>query len=101
MKSTVSHLTVADLFKIIKTESFPRWMTLGPGIKTSLVFLKVLSMLGNLVLAFIKHRGLFFFFFHFLNQETSKREMSEPSIMLLVFFFSSQYVSSSCRVSGK
>lgn len=36
----VSHLTVADLFKIIKTESFPRWMTLGPGIKTSLVFLK-------------------------------------------------------------
>lgn len=61
MKSTVSHLTVADLFKIIKTESFPRWMTLGPGIKTSLVFLKALSMLTNLVLAFIKHRGLFFF----------------------------------------
>jgi len=58
----VSHLTVADLFKIIKTESFPRWMTLGPGIKTSLVFLKALSMLTNLVLAFIKHRGLFFFF---------------------------------------
>lgn len=64
-------------------------MTLGPGIKTSLVFLKALSMLGNLVLAFIKHRGLFFF--HFLSQETSKREMSKPSIMLLVFFFSSQY----------
>jgi len=90
LKSTVSHLTVADLFKIIKTEGFPRWMTLGPGIKTSLVFLKVLSLLGKLVLAFIKHSRLLFF--HFLSQETSKREVSRPSIMLLVFFSSSRYV---------
>lgn len=95
----VSHLTVADLFKIIKTESFPRWMTLGPGIKTSLVFLKALSMLTNLVLAFIKHRGLFFFF-HAVSQETSERKMPRPP-MPLVFFIALQYGSESCRVSGK
>lgn len=94
----VSHLTVADLFKIIKTESFPRWMTPGPGIKTSLVFLKALSMLTSLVLAFIKHRGLFFF--HPLSQETSERKMSRPP-MPLVFFIALQHGSENCKVSGK
>lgn len=51
---------------------FPRWMTLGPGIKTSLVSLKAFPWLET---SFLHQRSTFFF-----TLSASKREMSKPSL---------------------